>query len=67
MRTAVAIIKRRPWWKFWPVICWRHLKIVERNNICGRCAIESHRRRLWENYDRRITNAVERRKNNGPS
>ena len=34
------IIPKRAWWKFWPVVCWQHLRVVPENNVCGKCALE---------------------------
>jgi len=31
----------RPWWKFWPVVCWRHLCWVPRGRACPGCVKEA--------------------------
>jgi hypothetical protein len=35
---------KKPWWKFWPVICWKHWMIVRRDDICHGCFRETKRR-----------------------
>lgn len=35
----MILMKPCPWWKFWPVICWRHRQIVPKDDICPICAL----------------------------
>ena len=39
----MAYVPKRPWWKFWPVICWKHWKRVKKNSICEVCSAQTKR------------------------
>lgn len=35
-------IPKRPWWKFWPIICWRHWVVVRKGYVCDGCLRENY-------------------------
>lgn len=48
------IVKPRPWWKFWPVVCWRHWRLVAKNDLCPKCSEEIRQAKM-----RRIVEKME--------
>ena len=43
----MAFVPKRPWWKFWPVVCWKHRRVVPVDDVCVDCLADRPAKCGW--------------------